>query len=397
MKIGILTYHWVPNFGANLQALSTYSYLENSGNTPYIINWIPRDLENYFAKRVPATQFDAHRRFVSQRFKNITSECRNSKDVARVIEENGIEKVIIGSDAVFTFVPFLRRFHLSKKCFLRYERPFQDSCIPGVFWGDFLRYLTRPIKIVGLSVSAQNTHFLSVLLPEKKVLKDSLSSFSYLSVRDIWTQKMVSYMMGRERIPKITPDPVFAFEQNVKSQIIQDPQFSNLGKYALLSLSAPYYDEAWVKELESLFSEMGITLIGLPQTNRVFESPLKKNLVFPIDPLDWYLLIKNSCGYIGELMHPILVSLHNSIPVYAFDRYGFISKSFFDESSSKTYQIMNRFNLLDNYYNSKQSTIRPSPDTVYRQIMNFNKDYCRSVSDSLLGQYNRMMIEILSI
>lgn len=28
MKIGILTYHWVANFGANLQTLSTVCYLK---------------------------------------------------------------------------------------------------------------------------------------------------------------------------------------------------------------------------------------------------------------------------------------------------------------------------------------------------------------------------------
>ena len=39
MRIGLLTYHWVANYGANLQALSTYCYLDNNGYNPIIINW----------------------------------------------------------------------------------------------------------------------------------------------------------------------------------------------------------------------------------------------------------------------------------------------------------------------------------------------------------------------
>ena len=397
MKIGILTYHWVPNFGANLQALSTYSYILNSGNEPIIINWIPRDLEDDYARKVSKQQIEAHHRFANRHFTNITSICRNSKEVAQAIEKNEIEKVIIGSDAVMTFLPFRKRFHFSKKTLIRYEKPFQDSCVPSVYWGDFEHYLTKPIKVVGLSVSAQNTHFSSVIKPEKKALKDSLSYFNYLSVRDVWTQKMVGYLTDNERMPRITPDPVFGFEQNVHEIGFINRQYNDLGKYILLSVTSPYYDEKWVKELEFLFADEGISLIGLPQTNKKFESPLNINLEFPIDPLDWYLLIKSSCGYIGELMHPVLVSLHNAVPVFVFDRYGFMKNKAFDESSSKTYQIMNRFNLLDNYYNRKQAAKRPTPEFVFDRIMSFNKTSCKNVADIMLGQYNGMMEDILSV
>lgn len=37
MNIGILTYYRVANFGANLQAVSTYYYLKNNGYNPLFI------------------------------------------------------------------------------------------------------------------------------------------------------------------------------------------------------------------------------------------------------------------------------------------------------------------------------------------------------------------------
>ena len=39
MKIGVLTFLNVANFGANLQATSTYYYLKNHGHVPVFINY----------------------------------------------------------------------------------------------------------------------------------------------------------------------------------------------------------------------------------------------------------------------------------------------------------------------------------------------------------------------
>ena len=317
-------------------------------------------------------------------------------EVARAIDEYEIDTVVIGSDAVFTMVPFLKRFHLSRRTFLKYKKPFMDSRFPSPFWGDFIDYVKRPLKIVGLSVSAQNTYFKSIV-ERKGEMCDYLSRFSYLSVRDIWTQKMVSYLTHKSIVPSITPDPVFAFEQNVQHKRYKDESYSNLGEYVLISLTPPNYNEKWILELDELFSSVGVKLIGLPQTNKSFRSPLKYNLSFPIDPLDWYQLIKNSKGYIGELMHPVLVSLHNSVPVFVFDNYGFIIGGLFDESSSKTYQILNRFNLLDNYYNEKQIVNPPKPKYVFDRIIQFDQKNCRNTATTLLGKYNETMSEIISL
>lgn len=37
MNIGILTFYRVANFGANLQAVSTYYYLKNNGHNPVLV------------------------------------------------------------------------------------------------------------------------------------------------------------------------------------------------------------------------------------------------------------------------------------------------------------------------------------------------------------------------
>ena len=99
MKIGILTYHAVYNFGANLQALSTFYYLKNNGHEPIIVDFFPEKLEGKFDKNVPAVQADAHKSFLKKHFV-MTNRCRDAEGVAREIVLNNIEAVIIGSDAV---------------------------------------------------------------------------------------------------------------------------------------------------------------------------------------------------------------------------------------------------------------------------------------------------------
>ena len=100
MKIGILTYHCVPNFGAQLQALSTVCYLKRAGYEPILLNWYPKDLQVMYEHRVSREQILAHEEFTIK-YLPITETCRNEQDLVSVINNYNIEKNIVGSDALF--------------------------------------------------------------------------------------------------------------------------------------------------------------------------------------------------------------------------------------------------------------------------------------------------------
>ena len=79
MKIGILTFYRVQNFGANLQALSTYFYLKNHGHEPVMLEYVSRITAAYAwisdvkGKRKPKKrlmQRAEHLRFVDSYLKN---------------------------------------------------------------------------------------------------------------------------------------------------------------------------------------------------------------------------------------------------------------------------------------------------------------------------------------
>lgn len=399
MKIGILTYHFVSNFGANLQTLSTFCYLEKVGHTPIIINWRPADLEEYYSRVVPKIQNNAFNKFADEKYTNITNVCRTSKDIAAVIDKNEIDMVVVGSDAVLTYIPFLERFHICRRG-VKYVKPCIDSDFPNAFWGDFLQYTKRNIKVSLMSVSAQNTRYSRIIF--KKQFNEALHRFNYISVRDIWTQKMISYLTSGQLNVQITPDPVFAFNQNVGDKHQEEyisQKYHIKERYAIISVYDKKFNNEWITELSRAFEDRGVFLYFLPQANKQRNKTIDNTLSFPIDPIDWYCLIKNSQAYIGELMHPILVSLHNAVPIYAIDTYGFKANNNIgiNPESIKTYQIITRFNVLDNYYNVNSSQAVETPQNVVEKIFSFDRLKCAKCAQIMYNDYIQMMDKILKI
>lgn len=112
----------------------------------------------------------------------------------------------------------------------------------------------------------------------------------------------------------------------------------------------------------------------------------------PLSPLDWYYLIKYSQGYVGELMHPIIVCLHNSIPFFCFDQYGAI-KTIIPmlwhkrlPESSKIYDILKRADFLRNVYAYSMGNI-PASDDVVNAFFSFDMFKCTVFAEEMKSQY----------
>ena len=180
MNIGVLTYHCVPNFGAQLQAISTIGYLKSRGFTPYILNWFPNDLEEMYKKRIPEVQFKEHILFASQNMP-LSKICRTEADIISEVKKMNIDAIITGSDALFKYIPQACR---------NGTKPLSVEDLNGnAFWGGFLNNLST--KAVAFSVSCQNTQYQKFNSTEKKQLGQKLAHYRKISVRDEWTKKMV--------------------------------------------------------------------------------------------------------------------------------------------------------------------------------------------------------------
>ena len=207
----------VANFGANLQALSTYYYLKSNGHEPWFINYYDRniyiDLKNSIQTNI---QVKKHIEFVDNNISNQSNICFSYKDVNNEIKRLGIEAVLVGSDAVLQHHPFMSRIHRGKRKPFYIEKISTDRMFPNVFWGVGLEN-TIPKAI--MSASSQNSEYKYFSDKLKGKMANALNEFRMITVRDNWTKQLISCVMGKDISIK-TPDPVFGLNYTGKALFV---------------------------------------------------------------------------------------------------------------------------------------------------------------------------------
>jgi hypothetical protein len=409
MKIGILTYHCVPNFGAQLQATSTVGYLKRKGHEPVILHWYPMDLEQMYVKKVPAQQIAIHNEYTNDKLP-VSVLCRTEDELVNTIDSLNLDAVILGSDALFKYMPqSLRRFFNKRK--LR----FQDRKILSVFkfegnpfFGSFVNKLKHKIPVSAFSISSENCPYVHMKQSEVMMIGESMRLFNRITVRDEWTKRMVELITGRKDIV-VTPDPVFSFNQNLyfpipsKEDIIR--KYKLPIKYVLVSFTRDYVNNKYIEEIANELKTKELEPVAFPMPENLFDAGIKTKIALPLDPIDWYALIKYSSGYIGERMHPIVVCLHNAVPFFSFDNYGVYEKTMiglkklFLNESSKIYHIVNKAGFDNCTYNYNSRKFKPKPKEVVLRIADFDVKKCEMFSQDYQMQYEKGMniiIESLS-
>lgn len=404
MKIGLLAYHAVCNFGAMLQLLSTYMFLKNHGHEPVIINWVAKDLENYYAQNTPISQIENQLKLRLQLWKE-TALCRTIKDVANIISNEQIDAVIIGSDAVAQHHPLFERIVFPCRNIIAINSVTSDVVFPNPFWGIWTDYLDKPVPVALMSAASQDSKYKYISKKLRKQMKERIMAFSYVSVRDVNTQKMFSFITEGQCCPSVTPDPVFAFNQNAASLVPSKEElmkkYGLSGKYMLISFKNEKrcnVSQTWLNKFQDIAKHHGIQCVSLPFSTSLSAGELESEIALPLNPIDWYALLKYSCGYIGNNMHPIVVCIHNTVPFFSFDNYGtkHANGLFCDSSTSKIRHILKVANLLDCRIASNSLFRRtPSPEHVFNKLQTFDKAKCKNFAQGYLNKYNEMMTKIL--
>ncbi len=401
MRIGVLTYHCVPNFGAQLQAISTVGFLKKMGHEPVVLHWYPEHLSAMYQQRIPQVQSDCHDTFTDEMFP-LSQLCRTESELCAEIDRLHLDGIIAGSDALFKYTPIKVRNNLVRRIYRKVRGivPVWDEMIGNPFFCHFVALLDKKVPICAFSVSSQNSPYQLIDANEKKMMKEGLGAYSHITVRDEWTKKMVEYVLDEEGIT-ITPDPVFSFNANVyfpfpSKQDILD-KYNLPENYVLLSFSKHYMKDDYISGLATEMQQNGLTPVAFPMPEGLRDFGVDKKVMQPLNPLDWFALIKYSRGYVGERMHPIVVALHNNVPFFCFDEYG-TYKSLTDRilgrhvlSSSKTYLILERAGLTDYMYSYHSKEDYPSQTTVVKKLLDFDRTRCASFSEEMQCLYTKSM------
>lgn len=407
MKIGILTFLHVANFGANLQAASTYYYLKNHGYTPVFINYsswqtdITNGISQYKRKiqhRVESLQTVEHEKFIGEYLKNQTRHVHSCSQVLDVIKEEGLEAVIVGSDAVAQHWPFFSTLKMGK------HRPFwieplqQERRFPNPFWGVGF---SDKIPTAMMSVSSQNSkyHIFSKFTLER--MAKQLRTMKYISVRDAWTRDMMTKALPSLDVT-ITPDPVFALNYNLGDLIPSETdirhKFDLPKKYVLVGLRSQVYSYEELDKLNTLLLEEGKECVAFNIDGvYAYKHPFKYEMPLPLNPLDWFALIKYASAYIGSNMHPIVSSLTNGVPCFSIDNWGIVDfwgnkKS---SKSSKVYDVLSQYGLTDYWCQIENGKCSMKVTDIVNLIHSFPKETVRAISEERISRYKTMMSNII--
>ena len=275
MKLGILTFHSVDNFGAVLQAFALQHYLESQGHDVEIIDyrppyfhgpkawsWRPDRLIGRFFTDWQSRKFEDFRR----RYLKRTDPCRNTKDLEKNLPR--YDTVIVGSDQVWS--PDVdRRRETDPIYFFRWD----------------LASGTRKI--------AYAASFGTDRIPEQHVasVRDGLVNIDIISVRENTGVQIVRELSGRDA--KWVCDPVFLLAGEEWRKLASAPECR--GKDLMVYMAPP------MDVLRSVAQIMHTRVIA-PGWNVRYLLVRRLAISLP-SPLRWIARIAASRGVITESFH----------------------------------------------------------------------------------------------
>jgi hypothetical protein len=237
-------------------------------------------------------------------------------------------------------------------------------------------------------------------------MSETLLSLDSISVRDEWTARMFRHITRGRLDPPVTPDPVFAFNQNASGLIPSRARI--LEKYelperyiALSFVDAISVDDDWIGSFseEAAKQGYGCALLPMPKGGCHGRIGSVRRIGLPLPPLDWYAIIKHSSGYVGHNMHPMIVAIHNRVPFFIYDYYGVVKLGVLvNRRSSKIFDILSRCGLLrQRVGDAGKIRSRRKPAEVLAALLSLRDDPAAldAASESKAREYRGMMDKLL--
>jgi Polysaccharide pyruvyl transferase len=352
MRVAILTYQSIPNYGANLQILATTSLLRQMGHTVLVYDWYPASLRVKDEACNSLEQREACRRFAVSHLP-LSRTVHTEDDLVAITDEFSADLVLVGSDSVF---------HITLPG--RHIQPREDTSLPNPFWLGWVEQCRRRPHTASLAASTMGTIFPLLSLEAQRTAGRMLRAMDVVTVRDPWSARMVSWLTLKRVRPSVIPDPVTVLNDVWTSEtaIPTSPEMNE--PYVLLGFNKHIPEQWWMDELRALLRTRGLRLYSIPTHG---SAVMFGDFVIPetISPLEWYSWIKCSQGYIGGLFHTVVSCLVNNVPFVSLDW----SRPRF-RSASKIWNVCRQWNKEAQYVDCGRSFDKlPSPQTVVQSLL----------------------------
>ncbi|WP_176439232.1 polysaccharide pyruvyl transferase family protein [Puniceibacterium sediminis] len=287
MKIGIITFHNTPNFGATLQCYALSKYLGSLGHEVEVINYMPlRALWMYFRSQFMGKRRSARnvgkllkfRRFVNDKL-TLSGAPVFRPDKLQPLDDGRYDVVFTGSDEVWKV----------------------DSIRPldGSFYFDFLS--PEKTRLCAFAASASTV---TDLRDHAEKTGPWLKRFHDIAVRDPHTGEAVTALTGSP--PTIVCDPTFLWDFEAETH----PKPYTGGDYLALYGWPNAQDSA---EIRKFADRHGLKVVGVGARNKICDAEF-----VAIGPQEWLGLIRHSSVVVTDFFHGNIFALLFNRPLYAY-------------------------------------------------------------------------------
>lgn len=301
MKVGVITFHFVDNYGAMLQCAALQGALRDLGHEPRVIDFLPfagsRDswrrgwrhrggllktaCHRVFRTLAARGMIREFRRFRSHCF-TLTPECRDLAQVSKICEE--FDCVITGSDQVW-------HFERHPAYFFAWEggRPRKISYAPSC------------------ATDAQN-------YGKAAEVGEWISRFSAVSVRDAASATAIRKVTGQD--PVVVADPTLLWDPaplEESAAVGEEP-------YLLTYVIGGTAPEPLKRALEEARRTSGVRkVIAIVAPSHNLRRPVEADeSIWSASPGRWLSLIKNARLLVTDSFHGCLFALRYRTPFVAF-------------------------------------------------------------------------------
>ena len=246
-----------------------------------------------------------------------------------------------------------------------------------------LNWMPFDVKKIYFAASASPANF-EPTDEIKKVASDAL----YIGLRDNLTIDFFRNKLGidAKRLNK-QPDPSYYLDlSKFRSPRRVRNKFQTNKRFALYNFS-PQFE--YRKELSVRLKELGYTLVSTTY------SPFSDICLDNLDAFEWAAVFPFMDIIITERFHDSLFGLRNCKPVIAID---WASDRFSASGDSKTYRILEDYNLTDYHFNlSISSNLNTICETIKNIDRTFNRKSIEEINKQIIGRANDTLNRIQSI
>lgn len=316
-SIVIITFHFVPNYGAALQAYAMKHIFDNYGEKVTFLNYQPasitqsyrnfhaRSFRNFISSilNLPAS-FRKNMRFASF-FQKYIPDTQKAWERADGISVDS-DRIVLGSDQIWNF-------------------NITDG-YDGVYWGEIEQ--NRPCRIISYAASMGNGQ---LSREDLALIQHSLRNIRFLSVRETATrQKLQS--LTRRNIPVVL-DPTFLIDN--QEWLSLSPEIKHKNYVLLYSLNNR---SETTKIAQFIASEADLEIIEILSGGRSFQKRSGHIEKTAVGPGEFIGLIANASYVITDSYHGTVFSIQ-----FQKDFYSYVDGS----NQSRIEDLLRRLNLAD--------------------------------------------------